>query len=140
MSNWAGYYKGRCLRAMLKLRVEHEWTYIRIGELFGLSETRAHQLIERAHRLAHDLAEARQPEVRKPEPTDKPHQEEAMVREGEIAEFLNVKVATLRHWRATEQGPRWYKLGGAVRYKVGDIQTWLDSRRVQSTTEGEALQ
>jgi len=39
----------------------------------------------------------------------------ALVKEQEAAKFLCVAVQTLRNWRTSGQGPRYIKLGRAVR-------------------------
>jgi predicted DNA-binding transcriptional regulator AlpA len=45
----------------------------------------------------------------------------------DVAEWLGVKVSTLHHWRHTHRGPRSLTVGGRVRYRVSDIEEWLDS-------------
>jgi Helix-turn-helix domain len=43
----------------------------------------------------------------------------------QVAEFLNVSVATARRWRLLGGGPRWVRIGGSVRYPFGDLETYL---------------
>jgi predicted DNA-binding transcriptional regulator AlpA len=51
-----------------------------------------------------------------------------LLNEFAVADMLGVSVATVRRWRLLRQGPRYLKLGAAVRYKPEDISTWLESR------------
>lgn len=50
-----------------------------------------------------------------------------------IAEFLNISVKTLRAMRLRGDGPPFYKLGGSVRYRLSDIEQWIEERRRTST-------
>lgn len=51
--------------------------------------------------------------------------------EKEAAEQCGVAVNTLRRWRWEGKGPRYLKLGRAVRYKESDLETWLDAQAVE---------
>jgi hypothetical protein len=42
---------------------------------------------------------------------------------------LAVPIATLAFWRATNQGPRFLKIGRHVRYDTKDVNYWLLSLR-----------
>ena len=53
----------------------------------------------------------------------------------EIAVYLQVAEITLRKWRLGGTGPRFVKVGSTVRYKNSDIEAWLVSRTVASTSE-----
>jgi len=46
----------------------------------------------------------------------------------ELAELLNIPAGTIRNWRSRKEGPRGYKVGGAVRYRLADVELWLESR------------
>ena len=49
----------------------------------------------------------------------------------EAAELIGVSVATLKRWRANDEGPAYYKPShGIVRYSVEDIREWMDGHRV----------
>lgn len=54
----------------------------------------------------------------------------ALLTEREAAEFLAVSPATLNAWRTRRQGPRYIKLGRAVRYQQADLAAWLESRTI----------
>lgn len=42
---------------------------------------------------------------------------------------------TLQRWRIEGDGPPWYKLGNAVRYKRDELLAWADAQRRTSTAE-----
>ena len=49
--------------------------------------------------------------------------------EKQAASVLNVKPGTLSVWRSTGRyGIRFYKVGRCVRYRLGDLNAWLESR------------
>ncbi|GGH45000.1 helix-turn-helix transcriptional regulator [Microbacterium album] len=45
----------------------------------------------------------------------------------EIAEFTGTSVPTLARWAMEGTGPKVTRLGGSVRYRKGDVLSWLDS-------------
>ncbi len=53
----------------------------------------------------------------------------------EAAVYTRIAVATLERFRLTGDGPVFAKLGGAVRYRKRDLDGWIESRLVQSTSE-----
>ena len=54
----------------------------------------------------------------------------------EAANYVRLGKPTLERFRISGDGPRYCKLGGAVRYRRADLDAWLESRLVQSTSEG----
>ena len=56
-----------------------------------------------------------------------------LLNETEVAEILNLQVATLRRWRWMGQGPRFIKIGAAVRYDPQELKVYL-SKQVRSST------
>ena len=46
--------------------------------------------------------------------------------EKEVAELLGVSVASLRRWRLLGRGPRATKIGASVRYKLADIEAFVN--------------
>ena len=48
-----------------------------------------------------------------------------MLVEPEAAEVSGFEPCTLKTWRHQGRGPKFHKLGRAVRYRVGDIREWL---------------
>ena len=54
----------------------------------------------------------------------------------EAATFLRLSKPTLERLRLTGDGPPYCKLGKAVRYRKSDLDAWLASRLIRSTSEG----
>lgn len=46
------------------------------------------------------------------------------------AVFLGISIAQLERWRSTGEGPRFVKYEKAVRYKLDDLESWADARRI----------
>ena len=51
-----------------------------------------------------------------------------LLNEHDVARITDMSVASVRRWRLLRQGPKYIKIGAAVRYKPDDISTWLESR------------
>jgi len=51
------------------------------------------------------------------------------------AELLCLDPGTLAQLRVKGTGPRFVKMGQAVRYRVEDLQAWLATKVVSSTSE-----
>lgn len=45
----------------------------------------------------------------------------------ETAAYLKVPVKTLERWRYAGDGPRFYRVGRHARYKVADLDAYLES-------------
>jgi len=55
-----------------------------------------------------------------------------LLKEREAAQYLNLSVATLRTWRSTHRtNLRWHKLNRAVRYRISDLEAFLQSNAVE---------
>lgn len=52
----------------------------------------------------------------------------------EAAVYVRLSKPTLERFRVAGGGPRYCKLGGAVRYRKQDLDAWLESRLVRSTS------
>lgn len=50
-----------------------------------------------------------------------------MLNEHQVAEHLKISVASVRRWRLLRTGPKYVKIGSAVRYQRVKLETWLDS-------------
>ncbi len=62
-----------------------------------------------------------------------------LVKEQQAADYLGLCVATLRRWRWSGKGPRFCKIGGAVRYDPADLEAFIAAARRRSTSDlGEA--
>ena len=51
-----------------------------------------------------------------------------LLNEHQVAEYLNMSLGSLRRWRLFRTGPKYLKIGSAVRYRREDLDTWLNSR------------
>ncbi len=58
----------------------------------------------------------------------------AVVHEAEAAHMLGLSVKTLRRWRWAGMGPRFLKLGAAVRYDPADLTAFIEAGRRSSTS------
>lgn len=56
----------------------------------------------------------------------------------EAAQYVRLGKPTLDRFRLTGEGPRFAKLGGAVRYRRADLDDWIASRLVASTSANAA--
>ncbi|GBF59256.1 hypothetical protein PbB2_02948 [Candidatus Phycosocius bacilliformis] len=48
----------------------------------------------------------------------------------QAAYWLGVSVRTMEDWRARGEGPPYYKVGGAIRYSIAELEAWFEGRRV----------
>ena len=53
----------------------------------------------------------------------------------EAAPFCGVAAKTLENWRTAGLGPKHLRIHGRIAYDPQDIESWLDARRVSSTSE-----
>jgi predicted DNA-binding transcriptional regulator AlpA len=53
---------------------------------------------------------------------------ETLLNEHEVARITGLSVASVRRWRLFRQGPKYLKIGAAVRYRPEDVAAWLESR------------
>ncbi len=44
----------------------------------------------------------------------------------EVADYLRIPVATLYVWRSHGKGPRAVRVGRHLRYRLADVERWLD--------------
>lgn len=58
-----------------------------------------------------------------------------LLRTASAAAMTGLSVSTLNKLRCSGGGPPFLKLGRAVRYARNDVEDWLASRRVRSTSE-----
>ena len=66
-----------------------------------------------------------------PIPTDP----DAMMTEEQAAELACVSFRSLQTWRLKGGGPRFAKLGRAVRYRRRDILDWVEKNLASSTSD-----
>lgn len=60
---------------------------------------------------------------------------EALLTTPEVAGRLGVAEITLRKWRIYGTGPRFIRCGANICYRAADIESWVSSRTVGSTSE-----
>ncbi len=53
----------------------------------------------------------------------------------DLAKYLGNEVNTCEGWRLKGIGPRYIKVGRLVRYRIEDIDLWLQSQTRNSTSE-----
>lgn len=59
----------------------------------------------------------------------------AMLTEKEAAEFLAVSDRVLQTWRVAGKGPEYRKLGRCVRYRMADLEAFVEAGRRRHTSE-----
>src|ERR1700733_292763 len=52
---------------------------------------------------------------------------ETLLSEHDVKHITGLSLASIRRWRLNRRGPRFLKLGSAVRYRREDINAWLAS-------------
>lgn len=60
----------------------------------------------------------------------RPPPNEKLLSQEEAAVVIGVKPTTLSSWRHYGKGPRYVKVGRSARYKLQDIENWLDQQAV----------
>jgi predicted DNA-binding transcriptional regulator AlpA len=68
------------------------------------------------------------------EPALAPAFTEPLLTDDEAADLLALSTATLKKWRRTHYGPRYHKLGSAVRYSRGDLLAYIRRSEVNPPT------
>lgn len=53
---------------------------------------------------------------------------EDLLDEKHVAKVTHMSLPTVRRWRLLNQGPKFLKLGAAVRYRPEDLAAWINSR------------
>ena len=53
---------------------------------------------------------------------------EPLLSNDQLAEMVNVPVGTVRKWRHEGTGPPALKVGRHVRYRLADVEAWLEER------------
>jgi hypothetical protein len=56
------------------------------------------------------------------------HPASRLLKEEEVAHQLSVDLDFMRQLRQSGTGPKWSDLDGCVRYRVADLETWLQFR------------
>jgi predicted DNA-binding transcriptional regulator AlpA len=50
-----------------------------------------------------------------------------IMNEHQVADYIGMSVASVRRWRTIRNGPKFLKIGSAVRYKREEVEGWLNS-------------
>jgi predicted DNA-binding transcriptional regulator AlpA len=61
-----------------------------------------------------------------------------LLNEHDVARITGLSVASVRRWRLLRQGPKYLKIGAAVRYKPEDVAAWIESRPSGGEHQAEA--
>ena len=54
----------------------------------------------------------------------------------EAANYLGLQPTTLEAWRCRGGGPKHFRFGRSVRYRIGDLEAWSETRSSWNTLEG----
>ena len=54
---------------------------------------------------------------------------EPLMSDHDVARIIRMSLATVRRWRRFNQGPKYFKIGAAVRYRREDVEAYLNSRQ-----------
>lgn len=46
-----------------------------------------------------------------------------------------INIRTLANWRSNGSGPKFLKIGGAILYRVSDVESWEARNTVSSTSQ-----
>ena len=57
------------------------------------------------------------------------YQLESLLDEHAVAKFYGVSLATVRRWRCLRIGPKFHKIGALCRYRMADLEAYLQSTR-----------
>jgi predicted DNA-binding transcriptional regulator AlpA len=49
-----------------------------------------------------------------------------IISQPDVAEKLGRSLSTLRYWRHIGHGPRSFKIGGRVAYRLEDVEQWIE--------------
>ena len=54
------------------------------------------------------------------------------LKSSEVQNLYGINVSTLANWRSKRIGPKYHKVGGAVRYKVEDLDNFMESKKIRT--------
>lgn len=67
------------------------------------------------------------------------NQNRAVMTVSEAAEYLGLAQSTLNKWRCFGGGPKFLKLGKAIRYRLSDLDDFLAAHQMASTSQYGSL-
>ena len=60
------------------------------------------------------------------------HKDDPLFDTAQAAAFLKYSKSALEYWRCQGTGPRFYKTAGRVRYRMSDLDAWLEAGLVET--------
>ena len=66
--------------------------------------------------------------TQKGHPNDRSPAGDELLTISEVAAIVRAPIATLRYWRHLGTGPRSFRLGRRVVYRVADLRAWIDAQ------------
>jgi len=66
-----------------------------------------------------------------------PHSLDGLLDPHAASAFLGMSPITLCDWRSRGGGPTFLKVGRYIRYRLSDLNAWLDSRSYTNTSEAK---
>ena len=66
--------------------------------------------------------------TQKGHPNDRSPAGDELLTISEVAAIVRAPIATLRYWRHLGTGPRSFRLGRRVVYRLGDLRAWIDAQ------------
>jgi hypothetical protein len=70
----------------------------------------------------------------KTEPLPQRHAVDDVLTEDEVAERYEVAARTVKRWRASRIGPRWFYAGRYVRYRMAAILAWEEAEEMRAAS------
>jgi predicted DNA-binding transcriptional regulator AlpA len=64
-----------------------------------------------------------------------PEQDDVLIAAAHVPAYIGLKAQTLARWRHEGNPPRYYRLGGRVFYRAGDLRDWIRAQVRDNTTE-----
>lgn len=52
-----------------------------------------------------------------------------------VSNYIKVPIKTLQRWRGEKTGPRFIKAGRLVRYRLKDVEEWLNRQTIETDRE-----
>lgn len=63
------------------------------------------------------------------------HDTSRLLNNAEAAALLSIKPNTLEIWRLQGRSPRFLKIGRSVRYRMSDLEAWLNAQTFENTSQ-----
>jgi excisionase family DNA binding protein len=64
---------------------------------------------------------------------------ENALNERQAARYLGVSAGTLRLWRSENRSPRYFKAGKLIRFRVRDLNEWIEARLSEPRPNASSL-